>query len=81
MAGSCPSLLTIQKGSAKTVRHRYKIIIGHFCSVQVDHTIVEIDIRTLQDACLIDPKATIDHQNKDISSSLTCLLVTGVFDR
>jgi hypothetical protein len=37
-------LLTIQKGSAKTIGHGDKIVIGHLRSVQIDHAIVEVDI-------------------------------------
>jgi hypothetical protein len=36
--------LAIQKGSAKTIGHRDKVIIGHLRPVQINHTIVEIDI-------------------------------------
>jgi len=36
-------LLTIQEGSAKTFGHGDEIVIRDLGSVQVDHTIVEID--------------------------------------
>jgi hypothetical protein len=73
-------LLAIQEGSAKTFGHRDEIIIGHFRSVQVDNTIVEINIWPLHNARFIDPEATIDHKNKNISWCLTGFLVVGVFD-
>ena len=73
-------LLTIQKGSAETVCHGYEIIIGYFRSIQINYAIIEIDVRPLHSACLINPEATINHQNKDISCCLTGFLVVGVFD-
>jgi len=42
------SLLTIQKGSAKTFGHGDPIVIGYFRSVQINHTIFEINIRPYQ---------------------------------
>ena len=36
--------LTIQKGGAKTIGHGDEIIIRHLRFIQIDNTIVEVDI-------------------------------------
>ncbi len=64
-------LSTIQQRNSQPVCHRNKIVIRYLGPVQIDHTIVEIDIRPLQDTGFIDPKSTINHNDENISGSLS----------
>jgi hypothetical protein len=55
---------TTQQCRSQPICHRNEIIVRYLGSVQINHTIIKIDIRPFQDACLIDPETTIN-QIKD----------------
>jgi len=68
-------LLSIQQCRSQTVRHRDKVVIGYLRSVQIDYSIIKIDVRPFQDARFIDAKTGINHQDEDVACGLPTFLV------